>query len=146
MKRSRGSIPTIRNLHKLDIKTGNIEVKLPDALYRKYPKASKEWGWQWVLPAKTPYIDKDNKNVYRHHIHQSVIQKAIKQARQKAGITKPASVHTLRHSFATHLLESGCSIRIIQELLGHKDISTTMVYTHISSDLRDSISSPLDRL
>ncbi len=136
----------VQNLHNRDLKLGHGEVVLPDALATKYPNAAYEWGWQWVFPARALYVDKDTGKVHRHHVHQSVIQKVVKQARLKSGIVKPVSVHTLRHSFATHLLESGVNIRAIQELLGHKDIKTTMIYTHVLSETRDSIISPADLL
>ncbi len=135
-----------QNLHNRDLKLGYGEVELPDALSIKYPSAAHEWGWQWVFPARSLHVDRNTGKVHRHHLHQSVIQKTVKQARLKSGIVKPVSVHTLRHSFATHLLESGVNIRAIQELLGHKDIKTTMIYTHVLSETRDSIISPADRL
>lgn len=114
------------------------------ALAVKYPRAPYEWGWQYVFPAAGFSTDPRNGRVRRHHIFETSVQKAIKKAAQKAGIHKPVGPHTLRHSFATHLLEGGTDIRTIQDLLGHKDLKTTMVYTHVAN--LAAVQSPLDRI
>ena len=123
---------------------GRGSVALPDALYRKYPSASHEWAWQWVFPATRFYRDSENGEYRRHHLHESVLQRAVKEAVRAAGIGKRASCHTFRHSFATHLLEKGYDIRTIQELLGHSDVSTTMIYTHVLNRGGRGVRSPLD--
>lgn len=135
----------VRSLHRQDLDSGFGAVYLPYALERKYPNAAREWGWQYVFPSGKRSIDPVSGREGRHHIHEKTVQRAIHKAVQRAGITKRASSHTLRHSFATHLLEDGFDIRTIQELLGHKELTTTMIYTHVASIGATGIPSPLDR-
>jgi len=134
----------IRLLYDQDRKNDLPGVWLPGALEKKYPNAGKEWGWFWVFPAKSLSVDPRGNTVRRHHVHPAALQKAFKVALGKAGITKQASVHTLRHSFATHLLENGYDIRTIQELLGHRNLQTTMIYTHVATKNILGVRSPLD--
>lgn len=142
----RNHLLRVQRLHRQDLDEGFGMVYLPDALARKYPKADREWAWQFVFPSANRSRDPRSRIVRRHHVHESAIQKAVKNAVRKAGIVKLASVHTLRHSFATHLLEDGYDIRTVQELLGHSDVSTTMIYTHVLQKGGKAALSPLDRI
>ena len=132
-------------LHDNDLERGFGRVYLPYALARKFPNADREWGWQYVFPATKLSTDPRTGDVRRHHVGADGLQKAVKQAAHAANIIKPVSCHTLRHSFATHLLENGYDIRTIQELLGHKDVKTTMIYTHVINRGGMAVRSPLDR-
>lgn len=136
----------VKTLYEKDLKSGYGEVYLPYALERKYPNAAKEWAWQYVFPSSKLAVDPRSGKVRRHHISEKTIQNAVKEAVKKAGIAKHVSVHTLRHSFATHLLMKGVNIREVQELLGHKHVETTMIYTHVLRDLSNVPKSPLDSL
>lgn len=134
----------VLELHEQDLANNVPGVELPGALERKYPNAGREWGWQWVFPSANLSVDPRTKTVRRHHIHPNTLQRQIKQAALAAGLSKHVSVHTLRHSFATHLLESGYDIRTIQQLLGHASVQTTMIYTHVAGKNVLGVRSPLD--
>ncbi len=136
----------VQLIHTKDLLDGYGSVYLPNALDKKYPNAAKSWGWQYVFPSRNLSTDPRSDQIRRHHIDSSVINKAIKSAVQKLGIVKRVSAHTFRHSFATHLLQRGTDIRTIQSLLGHKDLETTMIYTHVLKQGGEGVVSPLDDL
>lgn len=139
-------IAAVGQLHKDDLQRGFGEVYIPQALSRKYPNAKKELRWQYLFPSTKLSIDPRSNCTRRHHLHESGLQKCVKKAADDAGISKRVTSHTFRHSFATHLLEAGYDIRTVQELLGHADVSTTMIYTHVLNKPGVTVNSPMDNL
>jgi len=139
-------LKVVKRLHEKDLQAGFGQVQLPFALERKYPQADREWGWQWVFPAADFSTDPRSGIRRRHHLHDRGLQRAFREAVRRAGIVKPASCHTLRHSFATHLLLSGYDIRTVQERLGHQSLRTTMIYTHVLNRGGRGVQSPIDTL
>ena len=142
----RNQVEIVRSTHIEDLERGFSEVWLPGALSRKYPGAAKSIGWQWLFPASVISVDPRSGVRRRHHIDKTVLRKALSRAVKKLAIDKRVTPHVLRHSFATHMLEDGANIRMVQTLLGHKDVKTTEIYTHVMSTQFDNVSSPLDKL
>ena len=140
----RAHMERVRRIHDDDLHLGFGAVVLPTALERKFPNANRDWLWQWVFPATTRYVDASAGTERRHHLHESAVQRAVHAAAQRAGIPKRVTCHTFRHSFATHLLERGQDIRTVQELLGHRHVETTMIYTHVLQLGAKGVRSPLD--
>jgi integron integrase len=136
----------VKAAHEKDVRDGWGRVQMPDALDRKYPNAPADWRWQWVFPQENRWTNPKTGQQGRHHVHESIVQKAVTQAVRDAGLTKRATCHTFRHSFATHLLADGYDIRTVQELLGHKDVKTTMIYTHVLNRGGKGVRSPADTL
>lgn len=143
-ERLREHLEGVQQQHAAELAAGRGEVWLPEALEVKFPKASRQWAWQWVFPGRQLSKDPESGKIRRHHVHENAVQKAVQAAVQQSGLAKRATCHTLRHSFATHLLENGYDIRTVQDLLGHKDVSTTQIYTHVMQKPGIGVRSPLD--
>ena len=144
VSRLRSQIELVQQIHRVDLNNEQGAVYLPNALEKKFPNASVSLGWQYLFPASKVAKDPRSHKIRRHHLHASVLQKNVRKAIQKAGILKYASCHTFRHSFATHLLENGYDISTVQELLGHTDVATTQIYTHVMRKGANAVKSPLD--
>jgi integron integrase len=144
VRRLRQHLAQVKTQHDGELSLGRGAVLLPNGLARKYPSAPRDWLWQWVFPATRTFLDPASKTLCRHHLHESLIQRVVRRAAIAAGIPKPVTPHTRRHSFATHLLERGCDLRTIQELLGHRDVATTMIYAHVPNPSARTVRSPLD--
>jgi site-specific recombinase XerC len=136
----------VKEMHRSDLAEGYGRVELPDALDRKYPQATTEWMWQWVFPQRHRWRDPVTGRQGRHHCDPSILQRAVREAVRRAGLSKHVTCHTFRHSFATHLLEDHVDVRTVQELLGHRDLKTTMIYTHVLMTGPAGVRSPLDSL
>jgi integron integrase len=142
----REHLAKVKTIHERDLAAGYGRVQMPYALDRKYPNAPREWGWQFLFPQEKRWVNPQTGEQGRHHVDPAILQRVVKAAAAKMGIAKHATCHTLRHSFATHLLEDGYDIRTIQELLGHKDVKTTMIYTHVLNRGGKGVRSPVDAL
>ena len=140
----RAHLQRARQIHDADVRLGFGSVVLPNALSRKFVNADRDWLWQWVFPATSRYVDVDAGTERRHHLHESAVQRAVHEAAMRSGLTKRVTRHTFRHSFATRLLERGQDIRTVQELLGHRDVARTMIYTHVLQLGAKGVRSPLD--
>ncbi|MCX5756405.1 MAG: integron integrase [Gemmatimonadetes bacterium] len=142
----RAQLLNVQSRHVLDLTAGHGCVELPGALDRKIPSAPRAWEWQWIFPASRLYVDRATGEMRRHHLHETVVQRAVTEAARRSGVTRRVNCHTFRHSFATHLLEDGYDIRTIQELMGHRDVRTTMIYTHVLNRGGRTVNSPADHM